>query len=110
MEHGVTEATDVQDVVSLRSLRAAVRLQVNADQLGSLDPQLTLILDERLPLGHDARRALRTVTPRAALVDPALRVADQNRARKLALAVLGWQLGKTLQTLPFKTGSVLFSK
>ena len=33
VEHGVTEAADVQDVVALRRLRRSIRLQVDADQL-----------------------------------------------------------------------------
>ena len=90
VEHGVTEATDVQDVAPLRSLRRSVRLNVDADQLRSLDVSTlepNLILHELLPFNHNARRAGCTVRERTVGVDPALVVADQNTAGKFAIAV-----------------------
>ncbi len=90
IEHRVTEATDVQDVAPFRSLRRSVRLNVDADQLRSLDVSAlepNLILHELLPFGHYACRAVCTVRERTVGVDPALVVADQHAARKLSLAV-----------------------
>ena len=82
MEHRVTEAADVQDVVTLRSLRRTVRLDVDADQLRIGDAESLLVLDELLPLGHHARRTVPTST------NPALVVAHQHAGRKLSLAKL----------------------
>jgi len=73
VEHGVTEAADVQDVVPLRGLRRAVGLEVDADQLGGRDAvaaQPELVPDELLPPGRYTRRAVRSVHPRPVLVHP----------------------------------------
>ncbi len=66
MEHRVTEAADVQDVVALVSLRRTVWLDVDTNRLRIGGTASPLVLDERLPLSHHAGR---TAPPRA---DPAL--------------------------------------
>ena len=50
-EYGVTEAADIQDVATIRSLGRRGRLQVNADQLRLGSTQPLLVLYELLPLG-----------------------------------------------------------
>ena len=89
-EHGVTEAADVQDVTPIRGLRRRVGLQVDADQFlprKALTLQANLILNEPLPLGHDARRAAGTGRERLLLAHPAFAVAHLHAARELAVPV-----------------------
>src|SRR4051812_31016399 len=90
IEHGVTEAADVQNVVALRRLHGLVGLQVDANQLrrdSLATGELSLILNELGPLRHYAGGTTSTCSPRLTAVDPAFHVADQHDARKLALAV-----------------------
>jgi hypothetical protein len=89
-EHGITEAADVQDVASLWCLRGGAGLNVDADQLGASDVatlECHLVLHELLPLRHHAGVLACTIDASPALVDPALVIAHQHHASKLALAV-----------------------
>ena len=52
VEHGVTEAADVQDVVSLGCLAGSIGLDVDADQLWIGNAVSALDLLELLPLRH----------------------------------------------------------
>ena len=91
VEHGVTEAADVQNVVTVRRLRRGVGLDVNANQLRAGDAVTAephLVLDERLPLVHHAGGAVPTVGVRPVAVDPALAVAHEHAASESPVAVL----------------------
>ena len=84
VEHGVTEATDVQDVSSFASLDRLVRLQIYADQLRIriVTRHFALVGNERFPSRHHTGRSVPTRS------DPALVIANKNNAGELAIRML----------------------
>jgi hypothetical protein len=91
VEHGVTEATDVQNVNSFTSLNRLVRLQIDANQLWArIQPgasalrliQSSLVGNEGFPSRHHTGRTVPSCS------DPALVIANENNACQPALRVL----------------------